>query len=213
MRVIQSLFVFRRPVIVALACCLYSTAGAQDRLPPIPAGDLTPEQRDAIDELRRTRGTELRGPWIPLLRSPEVLSRARNMGDYLRYESSLPPELSEFLIVMTAAEWRQQYEWHAHRAIALDAGVPAKTLDALAEGRRPHDMTAEHAALYELFTELHRNHSVSDTTYAAATALFGERGVIDAIGIVGYYTLLAMVMNTARTPLPAGATGTLPSLP
>ncbi len=213
MRVIRSLFAFRRPALIALTYCLCSTAEAQDRMPPIPADELTPEQRSAVDELRRTRGIELRGPWIPMLRSPEVLSRARNMGDYLRYESSLPPELSEFLIVMTAAEWRQQYEWHAHRAIALEAGIPAATLDALAEGRRPHAMTAEQTALYELFTELHRNHSVSDTTYAAATALFGERGVVDAVGIVGYYTLLAMVMNTARTPLPADATTTLPSLP
>jgi 4-carboxymuconolactone decarboxylase len=202
-----------KPIVLAVACCGAIAAGAQDRMPPLTPDQLTTEQRSAVEELRRVRGIELRGPWIPMLRSPEVLSRSRAMGDYLRYESALPPELSEFLILLTAGEWRQQYEWHAHSSIALEAGISADTLSAIAEGRRPTDMTNEQAALYALFNELHDNHSVSDATYATALDLFGERGVIDAVGIVGYYTLLAMVMNTTRTPLPAGASPGLPSLP
>jgi 4-carboxymuconolactone decarboxylase len=199
--------------VCCVACCYALAAGAQDRMPPIASDALTPEQRSAVEELRRTRGIELRGPWIPLLRSPEVLNRARAMGDYLRYDSTLPPELSEFLILLTASEWRQQYEWRAHHAIALEAGVSPAIAAAIAEARRPQEMSAEQAALYELFTELHHHHSVSDPTYETARALLGEQGIVDAISIVGYYTLLAMVMNTARTALPEGETPMLPPLP
>jgi len=198
-------------LLLCVSCAL--TSKAQDRMPPLAATSLTAEQVAAVDELRRVRGIELRGPWIPLLRSPEVLRRARAMGDYLRYESALPPHLSEFLILLTAREWTQQYEWQAHNAIALEAGIDAATVNAIADGRRPAEMTADEAVLYDLFTELHRNHHVSDTTYASAVAAFGEQGIIDAVGIVGYYTLLAMVMNTAQTPLPSGAAPGLPPLP
>lgn len=209
----QPLHKSQRSALLVLSLCCSFAAGAQDRMPPIPADRLSSEQIAAVEELRRVRGTELQGPWIPLLRSPEVLSRARAMGDYLRFRSALPPRLSEFLILLTAREWQQQYEWHAHRQIAIEAGVAPAAVEAIAEGRRPPAMGTEESALYELFAELHRNHSVSDTTYAQAVAQFGERGVIDALGIIGYYTLLAMVMNTARTPVPEGATPGLEHLP
>lgn len=207
-----------RPAILLSCLALLGPLGpqvatAQERMPLLSERELSAEQIEAIEELRRVRGIELRGPWIPLLRSPEVLHRARAMGDYLRYDSALPPRLSEFLILLTAREWTQQYEWHAHRDIALEAGVSAETVAAIAAGQRPLRMSAEEAALYDLFAELHRHHSVSDGTYAAVVELLGERGVVDALGIVGYYTLLAMVMNTARTALPAGAAPGLTSLP
>lgn len=195
-------------LVVGLACP--AVAGAQDRMPLIPEDRLTAAQTAAIDELRQVRGIELRGPWIPLSRSPEVLARARAMGDYLRYESVLPPRLSEFLILLTAREWTQQYEWQAHRAIALDAGVAPETVAAIAAGRRPDSMDAAQTALYDLFTELHRDRDVGDATYAAALTQFGEQGIVDAVSIVGYYTLLAMVMNTAHTALPPGAAAALP---
>ena len=176
-------------------------AAAQDRMPPIPADQLTEGQRKAIDELRSVRGIELRGPWIPLLRSPEVLSRARAMGDYLRFDSALPPRLSEFVILITAREWTQQYEWQAHHDIALKAGVKPEVAAAIAAGRRPDALTREEEILYALVTELTKNKGVSDETYAKAVAAFGERGVIDTVSITGYYTMLAMVLNTARTPV------------
>lgn len=202
-----------KPTLLALSLLCPAIGSAQDRMPAIPSDRLTAEQVVAIDELRNARGIELRGPWIPLLRSPEVLSRALAMGDYLRYNSILAPQLSEFLILLTAREWQQQYEWQAHRDVALEAGLSATTVAAIAEGQRPTDLSAEHAALYELFTELHRNHRVSDSTYAAAVSLMGEQGVVDAVAIVGYYTLLAMVMNTAQTGLPADVDAELPGLP
>ena len=201
------------PVLLTLSIVLSRGAHGQDRMPPIPEEAMSPDQIEAVDELRRVRGIELRGPWHPLLRSPEVLRRGRAMGDYLRYDSALPPELSEFLILLTAREWTAQYEWHAHGPIALEAGIAPSIVSAIAEGRRPDSMTAEQAILHALFTELHRNRSVSDTTYAQAVDAFGERGVIDALGIVGYYTMLAMIMNTARTPVPGGAEPGLAPLP
>jgi 4-carboxymuconolactone decarboxylase len=208
--------VWRAPMQAALLAVALSSPlslGAQDRMPMIVAEDLTTEQLAAIEELRRVRGIELRGPWIPLLRSPQVMRRARAMGDYLRYASALRPSSSEFLILLTAREWTQQYEWAAHRGIALEAGVAPATVTAIAEGRRPETMTAEQAVLYDLFTELHASRSVSDSTYDRALSTLGEQGIVDAVGIVGYYTLLAMVMNTARTSLPAGSEAGLSPLP
>jgi len=171
-----------------------------DRLPPLAATELTPAQRDAVDAFRAARGAEISGPFYPLLRSPELMTRTRAMGDYLRYKSALPPRLSEFVILLTAREWTQQYEWNAHYPIALKAGVKRDILDAMAEGRRPAAMSEEEAILYALCQELHRDKAVSDATYARALKAFGEQGVVDTIGISGYYTLLAMTLNTARTP-------------
>ena len=180
-------------------------APAQDRLPPIPADTMTAEQKKAVADFKAARGAELSGPFYPLLRSPDMMTRARAMGDYLRYNSALPPRLSEFVILLTASQWAQQYEWAIHHPIALKEGVSPETATAIAEGRRPARMTEDEETLYDLCLELQRNHVVSDPTYARALARFGERGVVDTVGIVGYYTLLAMTLNTFQTPPPDGA--------
>jgi 4-carboxymuconolactone decarboxylase len=189
------------------------SARAQDRMPPIPAGQLTDAQKKAIEEYKAARSADISGPFVPMLRSPEVMSRARAMGDYLRYKSSLPPRLSEFVILLTARKWTQQYEWHAHQPLAIQGGLRAEIVNAIAEGRRPDGMAEDEDAVYTLWEELQRNQSVSDATYARAVGKLGEQGVIDALGITGYYTMLAMVMNTTRTPLPAGATPGLAPFP
>jgi 4-carboxymuconolactone decarboxylase len=186
---------------------------AQDRMPPISADKLTAAQKKAIEEFKQVRGNDISGPFVPLLRSPEVMTRARAMGDYLRFKSALPPRLSEFVILLTARQWTQNYEWHAHAPLALKGGLKEEIVAAIAEGRRPAQMAKDEQALYELVDELHRNQSVSDTTYANALAAVGEQGLIDAVAIVGQYTMLAMVLNTARTSLPPGATPALKSLP
>jgi 4-carboxymuconolactone decarboxylase len=185
-------------------------AAAQDRMPPIPTAQLTDLQKQAMAEFAAARGGDVGGPFVPLLRSPEVMNRARAMGDYLRFKSTLPARLSEFVILLTAREWTQQYEWEAHSRLALKAGVSAETVEAIAQGRHPEHLTEDEAILYDLATELQHHKSVSDGTYARAVARYGEQGVIDAVGITGYYTLLAMVLNTARTPLPAGRTPGMP---
>ena len=173
---------------------------AADRLPPIASARLTPAQREAVDAFKTARGADVTGPFHPLLRSPELMTRTRAMGDYLRFKSALPPQLSEFVILMTAREWSQQYEWNAHYPIAVKAGVNADTLQAIAEGRRPPSLTADESILYDFVRELHHTKAVSDATYDRALKRFGETGVMDTIGITGYYSLLGMVLNTSRTP-------------
>jgi 4-carboxymuconolactone decarboxylase len=197
-------------LLLVLGCAM--TGYAQDRLPPIPVDKLTNAQKKAVAEFKAVRGADISGPFVPLLRSPEVMSRARAMGDYLRFKSVLPPRLSEFAILIAARQWTQQYEWDAHYPLATRAGLNPDIVKALAEGRRPERMAEDEEIVYNLCTELQRNQSVSDASYQRAVAKLGEQGVIDAIGIQGYYTLLAMVMNTARTPLPAGRTPALAPL-
>ena len=196
-------------IVAALVAITPAVARAQDRLPAIPADKLTPIQKQAIEEFKSARGADISGPFVPLLRSPEVMNRARAMGDYLRFKSTLPPRLSEFVILLTAREWTQNYEWDAHARLALQAGVSTDTVDAIAKGRRPEHLTEDEAILYDLSSELQHHKGVSDETYARAVKRYGEQGVIDAVGITGYYTLLAMVLNTARTPVPDGRTPAL----
>ena len=182
-------------------------------MPPIPAEKMTAAQRAAVAEFKAARSADISGPFIPLLRSPEVMTRARAMGDYLRYKSSLPPRLSEFVILLTARRWTQQYEWNAHYPAAIQAGLPAELVTAIADGRRPDRLDDELAILYDLCTELQHHRSVTDATYARALAKFGEPGIVEATSMVGYYTMLAMVMNTARTPVPNGAKPPLAAFP
>ena len=203
-----------RAILAAWLIAGVSMSGyAQDRMPPIPPEKLTDAQKKAVEEFRAARNAGVSGPFTPLLRSPEVMNRARAMGDYLRYKSVLPPRLSEFAILIASREWTQNYEWDDHYTLAMQGGLNPDIAAALAEGKRPAKMAEDEEILYNLCTELHRTKGVSDATYQRAVAKFGEQGVIDAIGIQGYYTLLAMVMNTARTPLPQGHTPALKPLP
>jgi 4-carboxymuconolactone decarboxylase len=196
--------------VLSLAFCM--NAQAQDRMPPIPAEKMSEAQKKAVAEYMAARGP-LTGPWIALLRSPEIVNRARALSDYLRFNSSLPPRLSEFVILITARQWAQPYEWNAHHTLALKGGLNPDIAKAVAEGRRPQQMAEDEEAAYDFCTELHGNHSVSDATYARALSKFGERGIIDMIGLSGYYTMISMVLNTVRTPLAAGATPGLAPFP
>jgi 4-carboxymuconolactone decarboxylase len=170
-----------------------------DRMPPIPAEKMTPEQKKAAEEFAAGRGYSARGPFAVMLRSPEVMLRAKAMGDYLRFRNVLPKRVSEMVILITAREWTQQYEWAYHYRIALEEKLDRAVIEAIAEGRRPDKMQEDEAVAYDFSTELHRRRSVSDATYARALKLFGEQGVIDLVGISGYYTFNAMMMNVARS--------------
>jgi 4-carboxymuconolactone decarboxylase len=114
---------------------------------------------------------------------------------------------------MIARQWSQNYEWNAHYQLALNGGLTPDIAKAIAEGRRPERMAEDEEILYDFATELQRNYSVSDATYARAVAQFGEQGVIDTVSLMGYYTMISMVLNTARTPLPAGAKPALSPFP
>jgi 4-carboxymuconolactone decarboxylase len=176
---------------------------AQDRLPPIPPASYNTAQKKAAEEFLAVRKVPVFGPFEPLMRSPELMSVARAMGDYLRYQSAIGTTLSEFVILVAAREWSQDYEWYVHAPIALKQGIKKEIVDAVFDGRRPVGMSEDEDICYEFSIELLRNKRVSDATYARALKRFGEKGVIDLVGINGYYTFLAMAMNTSRMPIPA----------
>jgi 4-carboxymuconolactone decarboxylase len=204
---------------VALEVCILllvvGAAAAQDRMPPIPKEKMTDAQKKALDEVtsgpRGAGGAE--GPFIPELRSPELMSRLQKVGEYLRFHNTIGSKLTEFVILLTARQWTQQYEYNAHEPLALKAGVKQETISAITEGRRPEGMAPDEEVAYDFCTELRQNQSVSDTTYARAVTRFGEQGVIDMTGLVGYYTTLAMIMNVARSPLPDGKKAPLAAFP
>jgi 4-carboxymuconolactone decarboxylase len=171
-----------------------------DRLPPIPPERWTDTQRkEAEAMIAGPRGAVL-APFIPLMRSPELMGHVQRIGEYLRFRSAIGVRLTELAILVTAAEWQQAVEWGIHAPIAEREGIAPGTIAALSRRERPAHLADDEAAVYDVGIELHREHRVSDATWARAIALFGEPGVVDLIGINGYYALLAMVMNAARTP-------------
>jgi 4-carboxymuconolactone decarboxylase len=173
-----------------------------DRLPPIAAADMTPAQRAAAEALISGPRGKLAGPFVPLLRSPELMNRVQKLGEFLRFESALPARIKELAILVVSHHWDQGYEWSFHLPLALKAGVTRETAEAIAAGRRPSDMTPDESAAFELITQSLTTRQPDDQAYAAALHAFGEAGVIELIAFGGYYGLLAMVMNTARTAAP-----------
>jgi 4-carboxymuconolactone decarboxylase len=176
-----------------------------DRMPPIPARRMTPEQKAAAQAVASSPRGAVIGPFIPALRSPEFMTRLQHLGEYLRYHTALGPKLGELVILLTARHWTQNFEWHVHAPLALKHGLAKETVAAIARGQRPLDMPDDEALVHDFFMELLHNHSVSDPTYTRAVKQFGEQAIIDLTGAVGYYSTLAMLMTVARTPLPNGA--------
>jgi len=193
--------------LLCLAVVLCVPAFAQNRMPEIPADKLTEAQKKALDQFISKRGGPLvRGPFLALRRSPDVMTPAEVLGEYLQFKTVLPPKLRELVILITARQWTQDTEWNSHVNIAVKDGLSPEIAKALAAGERPVGMADDEAAVYDFCDELHRNQSVSDATYARAVAKFGEQGVVDIISVNGYYTWFAMIMNSVRatpfTPLP-----------
>lgn len=188
-------------------------AVAQDRMPPIPNEKMTEAQKKAAQELISGPRGALVGPFIPMLRSPDLMTPLQETGAYLRYHSAFPGNIREMIILMTARQWTQQFEFNSHMPLALKAGVKPETLAAIQDGRRPAELTPDEDVAYQFISELMSNRSVTDQTYARAVKTFGERGTIDMAGLCGYYTTLAMIMNTARTPLPPGTQPPLAPFP
>jgi len=191
---------------VVLALGTSVSLGAQVRMPPIPADKMTDAQKKAAADFAAVRKTDPTGPFAVMLRVPELMDLAFKWREHVQFRSVLEPRLTELAIIIAARHWTQQYEWNAHYPLALKAGLKPELIAAVEEGRRPSRMAEDEEILYDLCTELQQNRGVSDATYARALAKFGEPGIIEAVSLQGYYSLLAMVMNTARTPLPAGAT-------
>lgn len=189
-------------------------AQAQPRLKPLVESEMSEAQLKAARELASgPRGRiNPNGPNFALLRSPQLMERTQKVGEYLRYNSSIPARLNEFAILITARQWNAQIEWIGHHDLAIKAGISPAVLADLAQGKRPAGMKDDEAVVYDFCKQIHENKEVSDATYKAVVEKFGERGVIDLIGLTGYYTMLAMVLNVTRVALPEGTPPPLPVL-
>lgn len=189
-------------VIAAASVLIGLQVRAGERLPTVSPAQYTPEQRQAAVDFETARKVPVFGPFEPMMHSPQVMSKARAMGDYLRYKSAIGNTLSELMILITAREWMQDYEWSLHYPIALKAGIQQEVADAIADGRRPAAMSSDEEIVYDYASELLKRHRISDATFERAKSRFGAKGVVDMTGIVGYYTFLAMQLNAAQYPIP-----------
>lgn len=201
-----------------LSCALFLTLGAtatmaQQRMLPIPDDKMTEAQKKIVADIVSGPRGRLSPPFVPLLRSPDLLSRVQRVGEYLIYHNSLNPRIFELSVLLVARQWTQQFEWRTHYPLALKAGVKQEAVDAIAEGRRPTILAEDEAVAYDFVAELLANKSVSDPTYARTLDKFGEQGLIDIVGSVGFYSSIAMVANVDRTALPEAATPLLKPLP
>ena len=180
---------------------LAGSALAQERFPPVPPASYDEAQKKAAEDFLAVRKRPVYGPFARLMHSPELMTVARSMGDHLRFKSAIGTTLSELVILVTAREWGQDYEWDVHAPIALKQGIKPEIVDAIRDGRRPTGMSDDEEMCYEFTIELHRNKRVSDVTFERVAKRFGQKGAVDLIGINGYYTFLAMMMNTDRMPI------------
>lgn len=185
----------------------------RERMSKLAREDMTDAQRKAADELASGPRGEVRGPFNVLLRSPELMSPLQKVGEYLRFRCQLDRRIAEFATIIAARQWTQNYEWQAHHPLALKAGLRPEIAQALAEGRRPTGMAEDEAIVYDLLIELFNNKSASDATYARAIEHFGEHETVDIVAIAGYYSMLAMLLNLARTQLPEGKQPGMPHFP
>jgi len=193
-----------KSVVLALTLLVASSAFAQDRLPPIPNDKLTDGQKKAFADFKQERKQDVFGPFVPLSRSPQLMINAAKMGTYLRFGNSLPRDVSEFAILLVSRRFTQQYEWYVHAADGKTAGLSDAIIQAVADGRRPEGMSDGMEIVYEFSKELNDFHSVTDRTYQRMVAKYGEQGMMDLVGLNGYYSFISMVLNVGRTPLPQG---------
>ncbi len=197
-------------ILMAVGASLFgfaSVVGAQSsprRFPDLPKEGMTDAQKRVYDAIAGGPRGSVRGPFAVLLRSPELADRVQKLGEHLRFNSTLPPRLNEFAILINARFWGSKYEWYAHRPLALKGGLAEAIADDVANGRRPAGMKDDEAVVFDFCSVLHRQHVVDDALFKRAVSGLGEQGVVDLIGVSGYYTLVSMVLNVAEVPLPAG---------
>jgi 4-carboxymuconolactone decarboxylase len=176
-----------------------------DRFKPLTYDQMTPEQKTMTDHILNGPRHSMDGPFNVLLRSPEMGDIAQQLGLQFRFHSSLPPKLNEFAIMLMARLWMVQFEFAAHHRLALQAGLSPAVADAVVAGKRPTSMAPDEEAIYNFCMELVNKRQVSDATFDAVKSKFGERGVVDLIGVMGYYHMVSMLLTVDRYPLPEGA--------
>jgi 4-carboxymuconolactone decarboxylase len=177
----------------------------EERFSRLTPEQMTPEQQCMVAGIATgPRGGDLRGPFKALLRSPELGDRVQRVGAYIRFESAIPPVLNEMAILLTGRKWNAQFEFYAHREIGLKAGMRPAIADAIALGKRPDPMDPDEALVWEFCNELLETTQVSDAKFQAVADRFGERGVVDLVSAVGYYSMVSLLLNVDRVQLPAG---------
>jgi 4-carboxymuconolactone decarboxylase len=176
-----------------------------DRFKPLTYDQMTPAQKKMIEHLFEGPRAGANGPFNVLLRSPEMGDIAQQFGASVRFNQSMPRKLNELAIIITARYWSSQYEWYAHHRAALAAGLSPAIADAIAAGKRPTGMQPDETAVYTFCSELLNTKQVSDATFLAAKDAVGEKGVVDLIGVMGWYHVVSMLLNVDRYPLPDGA--------
>jgi 4-carboxymuconolactone decarboxylase len=175
------------------------------RFPAIPDAELSEEQRRVVEAILAGPRGSLRGPFVPLLRSPRLADHVQELGAFLRFGSSLPPHITELAVLVTARACRAQFEWYAHAPLAAKAGLPQDVIDAIGHGERPAMGAPDILAAHDFAVMLNEARAVDETTFAAARDRFGEVGVVELTAVCGYYTLVAMVLNMSRIAPPEGS--------
>ncbi|MDR5758945.1 carboxymuconolactone decarboxylase family protein [Caballeronia sp. LZ035] len=166
------------------------------RLPDFDIATASSEQKTVLQNILSSPRGNLNGPFLGWIFSPELAQNAQALGAFCRYKTGLPLRQSELAILITAARWRSQAEWHIHLPIALDAGLPADLAEALRTNQPPTFADADDKLIFDFATELYETKRVSDATYDAAVARFGHAVVVNLVGLLGYYALVAMTLNT-----------------
>jgi 4-carboxymuconolactone decarboxylase len=175
------------------------------RYSEIPPEAMTEAQREVCTAITAGKRGRVPPPFQVLLHSPTLCARAQALGEFARYDTSLGSRLSELAILVTARHWTAQYEWYAHAKIARESELDPAIIDAIAARRDPKPlMQPDERAVYDFAKALHETHRVDDVIYAEATRLLGAQGVVDLIGVLGYYTLISMTLNTFEVPVPGG---------
>lgn len=175
-----------------------------DRMPMPEPADLSDAQREAVRRIAAGPRGDIIGPFVPLLRSPELMTRLQLVGEFVRFESCLPAAVVEQTILQVARHWDQSFEWGFHYPLARRAGVSADAIDAIGRDERPAGADAQTLLVWDAGRELLADKTLRGSTYAALVAAFGEAGLVELVGTVGYYTTLALVMNATNTAVPAG---------
>jgi 4-carboxymuconolactone decarboxylase len=179
------------------------------RTPFLKPEEMTPEQRRVYDHVVASRGKWIDGPFAPMLQQPRMAAPAAELGEFLRYHTSLGPPLSELAIIVVARHWDCEFEWSQHARIARASGVASDIVDAVARDARPASLDERQTTVYEFARALLEQHQVPDVLYDKARELFGVVGVVELTGLIGYYTFIAFALNAHQVPLPAG---TVPAL-
>jgi len=180
------------------------------RIPLFPSDDMTVEQRRVHDAVVAGPRGELRGPLRAVLHRPELADKWQQLGELLRYRTSLPPHLKELAILVTGRHCHAQLEWHIHEQMALKAGLPPEVIADVHAGRRPSSLDADGLAVFDYADELNRRKTVGEENYRRVLARWHEVGVVELTALIGYYTMVAMTLNSHEFPLPAGAKSPFP---